>query len=153
MKGSSDGYQGCRRSHQRAAYPDRTAQPPLLSEMTHRKSAMPNMTLSFANCSVLEDQFPASALPDSPTRRVGAPPRENFSPGTASCSHAFPGKRPDRSGNRRFRRTGQEDSSPSPRRGDSSISANRRWTAWQWNSSMKTVYSLRRLHPGRRIHR
>jgi len=27
----------------------------------------------------LEEQFPSSALPDSPTRRVGAPPRDNFS--------------------------------------------------------------------------
>ncbi|MRR07239.1 MAG: NAD-dependent DNA ligase LigA [Deltaproteobacteria bacterium] len=33
----------------------------------------------FRELQLLEEQFPASALPDSPTRRVGAPPRENFS--------------------------------------------------------------------------
>jgi DNA ligase (NAD+) len=33
----------------------------------------------FSELQLLEEQFPSSALPDSPTRRVGAPPRENFS--------------------------------------------------------------------------
>jgi NAD-dependent DNA ligase len=33
----------------------------------------------FRELQLLEEQFPSSALPDSPTRRVGAPPRENFS--------------------------------------------------------------------------
>ena len=33
----------------------------------------------FRELQLLEEQFPSLALPDSPTRRVGAPPRENFS--------------------------------------------------------------------------
>jgi DNA ligase (NAD+) len=33
----------------------------------------------FRELQLLEEQFPSSALPDSPTRRVGALPRENFS--------------------------------------------------------------------------
>jgi DNA ligase (NAD+) len=33
----------------------------------------------FRELQLLEEQFPSSALPDSPTSRVGAPPRENFS--------------------------------------------------------------------------
>jgi DNA ligase (NAD+) len=33
----------------------------------------------FRELQFLEDQFPALVLPDSPTRRIGAPPRESFS--------------------------------------------------------------------------
>jgi DNA ligase (NAD+) len=33
----------------------------------------------FRELIILEEQFPALALPDSPTRRVGAPPRQSFS--------------------------------------------------------------------------